>query len=35
MRVATRYAVLVAGDILAIALVRELVLSGIFSGTLF
>lgn len=35
MRVATRYAVLVAGDILAIALVRELVLSGIFTGTLF
>jgi exopolysaccharide biosynthesis polyprenyl glycosylphosphotransferase len=35
MRVATRYAVLVAGDVVAIALVRELVLSGIFSGTLF
>ncbi len=35
MRVATRYAVLFAGDILAIALVRELVLSGVFSGTLF
>lgn len=35
MRVATRYAVLIAGDVLAMAMVREIVLSGIFSGTAF